>query len=255
MSKVNSNNIKVVIPARYASTRLPAKPTIPLHGTPMIVHVAKRVSEALPSIEVIVATDHPDVVEVVERAGLQTILTSTHHVSGTDRINEVACKYQWSEDTIVINVQGDEPLIEAELLQNFVQFCQSQATFTMASVMATVPSIEDVLNPNVVKVVVDNQQKALCFSRSAIPYIRDQAQDNWPLDIFKRHVGIYGYSVSVLSRLSIAQPSALETCEKLEQLRALDMDIPIYMMVWSGDIHGGVDTPEDVGRVERVLQL
>ncbi|MCP4881951.1 MAG: 3-deoxy-manno-octulosonate cytidylyltransferase [Gammaproteobacteria bacterium] len=247
------SKLKVVIPARYASTRLPGKPLVDLLGVPMVLRVVQRVQAALPTADVWVATDDQRIYDVVHEASCQVAMTRTDHASGTDRTAELASSLAWPDDSIIINVQGDEPLIEPLLLQQFAQFCAAQAAFTMASVMMDMAQQKEVHNPNVVKLVTDANGHALYFSRSAIPFVRDMPADQWPLGSFYRHVGIYAYRLCELKRLSTTPPCALEQSEKLEQLRALYLGIPIAMMHWQGALHGGIDSPEDVTRVQAIL--
>ena len=245
--------IKVVIPARYASTRLPGKPLVDLLGKPMVVRVAERVVAALPQADVWVATDDQRILEVVQAAGFQVAMTRNDHESGTDRTAEMAANLGWADDSIIINVQGDEPLIDPLLLQNFAEFCAGREPFTMASVMVDMETLADVHNPNVVKLVTDADSNALYFSRSAIPFVRDVDESEWPLAPFYRHVGIYAYRLKELKLLSVTEPCGLEQLEKLEQLRALYLGIDIAMMHWQGELHAGIDSPEDVTRVVEVL--
>ncbi len=249
-----TNNIKVVIPARYASTRLPGKPLVDLLGVPMVVRVAQRVQAALSMADVWVATDDQRILDVVTEAGLQVAMTRAEHESGTDRTAEIAASLEWPDDSIIINVQGDEPLIDPQLLQLFAEFCAGQTDFTIASVMVDVADLGEVHNANVVKLVTDDDNRALYFSRAGIPFVRDLAADKWPLALFKRHVGIYAYRLRELKLLSATPPCALEQLEKLEQLRALHLGIPIAMMYWQGELQAGIDSPEDVERVAGVLQ-
>ncbi len=174
------SKLKVVIPARYASTRLPGKPLVDLLGVPMVLRVVQRVQAALPTADVWVATDDQRIYDVVHEASCQVAMTRTDHASGTDRTAELASSLAWPDDSIIINVQGDEPLIEPLLLQQFAQFCAAQAAFTMASVMVDMAQQEEVHNPNVVKLVTDANGHALYFSRSAIPFLRDSLQVNGP---------------------------------------------------------------------------
>lgn len=248
------NNIKVVIPARYASTRLPGKPLQDLLGKPMVIRVVERVQSALPQADVWVATDDQRIYDVVSSAGMQVAMTCVDHESGTDRTAEMAEALAWPDDSIIINVQGDEPLIDPVLLQQFAEFCGSRGEFTMASVMVSMESAADVHNPNVVKLVTDANSNALYFSRSPVPYVRDLEQAAWPVDAFYRHVGIYAYRLCELKQLSATPPCALEQLEKLEQLRALWLGIPIAMLHWQGELHAGIDSLEDVERVVKVLQ-
>lgn len=250
----NMSKLKVVIPARYKSTRLPGKPLLDLMGKPMVVCVAERVQTALPQADVWVATDDQRIVDVVHQLGIQVAMTRADHASGTDRTAEMAAALAWPDDSMIINVQGDEPLIDPVLLQQFADFCTQQAAFRMASVMVDIASLDEVQNPNVVKLVVDANGHALYFSRSPVPFIRDLEASQWPLQAFYRHVGIYAYRLKELKQLSATPPCALEQWEKLEQLRALWLGIPIAMMHWQGPLHAGIDAPEDIARVEAVMQ-
>ena len=248
------NKIKVVIPARYASTRLLGKPLVDLLGKPMVVRVAERVTQALPQADVWVATDDERILAPVQAAGYQVAMTREDHESGTDRTAEMAANLGWADDSIIINVQGDEPLIDPVLLQQFMDFCASREPFTMASVMVDMESLEEVHNLNVVKLVTDANSNALYFSRSTIPFVRDVEADVWPLAPFYRHVGIYAYRSKELKRLANTPPCALEQLERLEQLRALYLGIDIAMLHWRGELHAGIDSPSDVERVLEVLK-
>lgn len=248
------NKIKVVIPARYASTRLPGKPLIDLLGKPMVVRVAERVAQALPQADVWVATDDERILNIVQASGYQVAMTREDHESGSDRTAEMAVNLGWADDSIIINVQGDEPLITPVLLQQFADFCASREPFTMASVMVDMESLDEVHNPNVVKLVTDANSNALYFSRSAIPFVRDVEADVWPLAPFYRHVGIYAYRLIELKQLANTPPCALEQLEKLEQLRASYLGIDIAMLHWQGELHAGIDSPADVERVLEVLK-
>ena len=248
------SNIKVVIPARYESSRLPGKPLLDLLNKPMVVRVAERVQEALPTADIWVATDDKRIFSVVSELGIQVAMTQPDHASGTDRTAEMAAALAWPDDSIIINVQGDEPLIDPLLLQQFADFCNQQSAFRMASVMVDVADSHEVQNPNVVKLVVDTNSHALYFSRSPIPFVRDKTDAEWSLQTFYRHVGIYAYRLLELKRLSSTPPCGLEQLEKLEQLRALWLGIPIAMMHWQGPLHAGIDAEEDVARVVAVMQ-
>jgi 3-deoxy-manno-octulosonate cytidylyltransferase (CMP-KDO synthetase) len=250
---LHSKKLKVVIPARYNSSRLPGKPLIDLYGKPMIIHVADRVRSALPSIEIWIATDDNQIKKTVENFGYSALMTSSNHESGSDRIAEVANKLKWADDTLIINVQGDEPLIETELLNSFAIFCSNNEALEMASVMAPIDSVKNIKDPNVVKVIVNNNGKAITFSRSPIPFFRDLSPNEWPAESYNRHVGIYAYRGSVLKKLASTSQCDIEKLEKLEQLRAVWLGYSISMMSWPVALDGGVDTADDVERVKKIL--
>ena len=252
MKSLNSK-IKVVIPARFDSSRLPGKPLIDLCGMPMVIRVANRVSEALPLADLWIATDDKRIEDVAIGYGYQVMLTNVAHKSGTDRIAEVTKKLGWPSDVTIINVQGDEPLINVSLLQKFAQFCVSNESLTMASVMVSVDCWQDINDPNVVKVTVNKAGHATAFSRSPIPYCRDVPLADWPIHLYNRHIGIYAYKAKVLTELSASPTSVLERLEKLEQLRALWLGFPISMLNWLEPIHAGVDCLDDVYRVRKIL--
>ncbi|WP_313950437.1 3-deoxy-manno-octulosonate cytidylyltransferase [Accumulibacter sp.] len=245
---------KVVIPARYASTRLPAKPLLDLGGKPMVVRVAERAILA-GAEEVVVATDHPQVLAAVERHGLRALLTRVDHASGTDRLAEVVDSAGWSDETIVVNVQGDEPLIDpAVIVQTAAQLAQSGAD--IATVAHPVTDAADFFNPNVVKVVFAATGDALYFSRAPIPYARDHfareaGGETLPAEMSAyRHVGLYAYRARFLRTYATLAPSPLESLEALEQLRALWHGFRISVAIAEQLPAAGVDTPADAQRVQ-----
>ena len=252
MKSLNSK-IKVVIPARFGSSRLLGKPLIDLCGMPMIIRVANRVSEALPLADLWIATDDKRIEDVAIGYGYQVMLTNVAHESGTDRIAEVTKNLGWSSDVTIINVQGDEPLIDVGLLKKFAQFCVINESLAMASVMVSVDCWQDINDPNVVKVTVNKAGQATAFSHSPIPYCRDVPLADWPIHLYNRHIGIYAYKASVLTELAASPTSVLERLEKLEQLRALWLGFPISMLNWLEPIHAGVDCLDDVNRVRKIL--
>ena len=250
---LHSKKLKVVIPARYNSSRLPGKPLIDLCGKPMIIHVADRVRCALPSIDIWIATDDGRIKRTVEYFGYGSLITSTRHESGSDRIAEIAKQLEWSDDSIIINVQGDEPLIESELLKAFAIFCSEIEALEMASVMGPMNSVSEINDPNVVKVLVNKNREAITFSRSPIPFFRDLSPTEWPVESYNRHIGIYAYRGSVLKKLASTSQCDIEKLEKLEQLRAVWLGYSISMMSWPVALDGGVDTADDVERVKKFL--
>lgn len=250
---VNSS-LKVVIPARFGSTRLPGKPLVNLAGKPMISWVWQRVANALPQAEIWVATDDERILEPLLAMDIKAALTSKAHESGTDRIAEVANNQGWSDSDLIINVQGDEPLIPETLLKAFADFCLYRPDFSMASVMTPISERSQIIDENIVKVITARNGNALAFSRSPLPFCRDSAVNKWPLEGFQRHIGIYAYMTKSLRILTSESPCLLERREKLEQLRALWVGIPIAMMSWDNPPPPGVDTPDDVERVTRLLR-
>lgn len=246
---------KVVIPARYASTRLPAKPLLDLGGKPMVARVAER---ALLSgaEEVWVATDHVEVQAAAELHGLSVLLTRADHPSGTDRLAEVVEQRGWDDETIVLNVQGDEPLIDPALIaQTARQLAESGAD--IATVAHPIDDAADFFNPNIVKVVCSAAGDALYFSRAPIPYARDHfareaGGETLPAGMpVYRHVGLYAYRVRFLRTYAKLAPSPLEGFEALEQLRALWHGCRISVAIADHLPAAGVDTPEDAERMRK----
>lgn len=245
---------KVVIPARYASTRLPAKPLLDLAGKPMVVRVAER---ALLSgaEEVVVATDHAEVAAAVERHGLRVLLTRAEHASGTDRLAEVIESSGWHDDTIVVNVQGDEPLIDPALIVRVaVELAGSGAE--IATLAHPLSEAAEFFNPNIVKVVLTASGDALYFSRAPIPYARDHfareaGGETLPIGMLAyRHIGLYAYRAHFLRTYTGLAPSPLESLEALEQLRALWHGLRVRVAIVDDLPSAGVDTPEDAHRVQ-----
>ncbi|MDX1376526.1 MAG: 3-deoxy-manno-octulosonate cytidylyltransferase [Burkholderiales bacterium] len=242
----------VVIPARYASTRFPGKPLADLGGKPMVVRVCERAG-ASGAASVHVATDDTRIAEAVEAHGFRALMTRADHASGTDRIAEAAAQLRLADDAIVVNVQGDEPLIAPALI---AQVAQTLARRTQAAVATACHPIRDAgsaFNPNVVKVVLDAKGDALYFSRAPIPWARDAyaggARTPPPGLPLYRHAGIYGYRVAFLRRYAALAPSPLETFEALEQLRVLWHGERIAVAVSTAEIPPGVDTPADLALV------
>lgn len=221
---------RVVIPARYASVRLPGKPLVDICGQPMLYWV-HQIAQQSGAAEVIVATDDERIVEAVQAFGGRARLTSLTHASGTDRIAEVAETGGWAEDDIVVNLQGDEPLMPAALLQQVAELLESHSSAAIATLASRMGSLAMMLDPNYVKVVTDAEGRALYFSRAPIPWGRDTAQAGMASQRgfagARRHVGLYAYRVGALRRLSMLPPSPLEQIERLEQLRALENGMEI----------------------------
>lgn len=245
----------VVLPARYASQRLPGKPLADLNGRPLILH-ACDCAKSSGAARVIVATDDARIQQVCEKAGIEVQMTAADHASGTDRIAEVAERLDWEDDELVVNLQGDEPMMPPECIEQTAQLLESGAD--MSTLCTPIHDLAEFMNPNVVKVVADGQGRALYFSRAPIPWNREGAASGIASQQHHqgalRHIGIYGYRVGALKRLSATPPCELEQLEKLEQLRALWLSMHIALDV-AREVPGpSVDTPEDLQRVAALLK-
>jgi 3-deoxy-manno-octulosonate cytidylyltransferase (CMP-KDO synthetase) len=247
---------KIVIPARYASTRLPGKPLADIAGKPMIVRVVEAVT-GCGADGIWVATDDPRVMEAVTAAGHQAVMTRADHPTGTDRIAEVAAQLGWGDDEIVVNVQGDEPLIDPALVTGVAQALGEDTGAAIATAAHTLTSAEEFFNPNVVKVVCDHVGRAHYFSRAPIPYARDAfaaSKDRLPEGFpALRHIGLYAYRVSFLCRYGSLPPAPTEQWESLEQLRAMWHGYAIRVLTCDQAPAAGVDTPEDLERIRRLF--
>lgn len=243
-----------IIPARYASTRLPGKPLLDIHGKPMVVHVMERARESGAS-RVIVATDHQEVARVVEAAGGEVCMTRADHQSGTERLAEVVEKYQFNDDDIIVNVQGDEPMIPPEIVRQVGENL-ANSTAGMATLAVPITDAEEAFNPNAVKVVMDAEGYALYFSRATIPWDRERyAQSREEIaDNLLRHIGIYAYRAGFIRRYVAWAPCPLEKIELLEQLRVLWYGEKIHVAVAQTVPSVGVDTPQDLARVRAAMQ-
>jgi 3-deoxy-manno-octulosonate cytidylyltransferase (CMP-KDO synthetase) len=242
----------VLIPARYASTRLPGKPLADIAGKPMVVRVAERARES-GAARVVVATDDERVRAAVRDHGIEALLTRADHPTGTDRLAEAAVALALAPDAIVVNVQGDEPLLEPALIAEMAGLLARHGDASIATACHAIDDPAEAFNPNVVKVVRDAQGYALYFSRATIPWARDAFGANRAtlpagLPIF-RHYGLYAYRVAFLSRYPTLAPAPIERFEALEQLRALWHGHRIVVAVTEGTPAPGVDTPEDLARV------
>jgi len=251
------SNYKIVIPARYGSSRLPGKPLIELAGKPMIQHVYER-ALATGIEDIVVATDDQRIFDVAKGFGANVVMTSVDHENGTERIAEVAAKLGWQADDVIVNVQGDEPLIPRELIELTAKGLLDNPQAGMASLCTPIRSADEAFDPNAVKTVLDNSGFAMYFSRAPIPWDRDlykHGQDEiTQLAPVYRHIGMYGYRVSFLQEYAKMEMTALEQAECLEQLRALCYGVKIHMAVIDQPPGHGVDTQEDVARVEAQIQ-
>jgi len=242
-----------IIPARFGSSRLPGKPLADINGKPMVVHVMERALES-GAKRVIVATDHPDVAKAVEAAGGEVCLTRPDHESGTERLAEVIELCQFADDEIIVNVQGDEPLIPPVIiLQVADNLANSEAG--MATLAVPIETAEEAFNPNAVKVVRDARGYALYFSRATIPWERERfaVSKETVGDTFLRHIGIYAYRAGFIRQYVKWEPSQLEHIELLEQLRVLWYGEKIHVDVAKAIPSVGVDTAEDLERVRAIL--
>ncbi|MFN7085009.1 MAG: 3-deoxy-manno-octulosonate cytidylyltransferase [Burkholderiales bacterium] len=257
----------VVIPARYASSRFPGKPLADIAGKPMVVRVAERASRS-GAAEVLVATDHPGIAAAVKQHGYEAVMTRSDHVSGTERVAEVSQRRGHDARHIVVNIQGDEPLIAPELIRTVAQNLYDHADAEVATACHPLENPPDIFNPHIVKVVCDRNGYALYFSRAPIPFARDafarlydpatgaHAGDIAALPAGMpayRHVGIYGYRAGFLARYPTLAPSPLEQFEALEQLRVLWHGYRISVTVSPHPSPPGVDTPEDLQRIVQLL--
>lgn len=253
-----SSGFRIVIPARFASSRLPGKPLADIAGKPMIVRVVEQVAGA-GADEVWVATDHDGVRAAVEAAGGRVVMTRADHPSGTDRLAEVASLLGWRDEDIVVNVQGDEPLIDVGIVAAVARELADDPEAAIATAAHPIHDVAEVFNPNVVKVVCDAQRRALYFSRAPIPWARDAWLDPAGRSALPaalpvlRHVGLYAYRVAFLRRYAELAPAPIEQWEALEQLRAMWHGYRIRVLGLDAAPAAGVDTPEDLERVRAVF--
>lgn len=246
---------KIVIPARYASTRLPGKPLLDIAGKPMIQHVYERAQESL-ATDIIIATDSEKIQAVALAFGADVCLTRSDHPSGTDRLAEVASLRQFNDDDIIVNVQGDEPCLPASLINQVAEDLQNYADADMATLYSQITQEKQVFDPNVVKVVMDARGYALYFSRAPIPWMRDHfdQQSTLPPELpHYRHIGLYGYRANFLKHYTELSPCILEQEESLEQLRAIYHGKKIHLSAAQISVGHGVDTQEDLIAVRQIL--
>jgi len=247
--------IRIVIPARYGSTRLPGKPLRLIAGRPMIEHVYER-ARAAGAAQVLIATDDERIVTAAAGFGATAIMTDPAHPSGTDRLAEVASRCGFADDDIVVNVQGDEPLLPTANVRQVAALLEATPDAAIATLSTPLEQPEDFGDPNVVKVAVGTRGLALYFSRAPIPWPRDarlQGGDGVPAGAL-RHIGLYAYRVAALRRLAALAPTPLEETERLEQLRALEHGLSIVVGQAAVVPGPGVDTAEDLARVERWIR-
>jgi len=247
----------VIIPARYASSRFPGKPLADIAGKPMVVHVAERAALS-GAAEVLVATDHPDIAAAVTRYGFEAVMTRGDHASGTDRVAEVAMQRGYGDQHIVVNLQGDEPLISPQLISEVAQCLFEHPDAAVSTACHPIHDAADIANPNVVKVTLDRQGYALYFSRAPIPYAREAFSGGITavpqgLPAY-RHIGIYGYRAGFLERYAQLEPSPLEQFEALEQLRVLWHGYKISVTITPDAAPPGIDTPGDLQRIKQLYK-
>lgn len=249
-------NFVVVIPARYASSRLPGKPLADIAGKPMVVRVAEQAAKS-GATEIWIATDHEGVANAVTQHGFDVLMTRPDHATGTDRIAEAAQQLGWADDTIVVNVQGDEPRIAPELIREVAFDLATHAQAAIATACHPIERDADFFDPNVVKVVIDREGYAMYFSRAPIPFARDQfrASNTLPRGLpAHRHIGIYAYRGAFLAAYASLAPSPIEQFEALEQLRAMWHGYRIAVAVTMHAPEAGVDTEADLERVRALYR-
>jgi 3-deoxy-manno-octulosonate cytidylyltransferase (CMP-KDO synthetase) len=242
---------KVVIPARYASTRLPGKPLLQIAGHPMLQYVHARAQQSGAS-EVIIATDDQRIMDAATGFDAAVRMTSSAHTSGTERLAEIAEMMAWDDQSVVVNVQGDEPLIPSALIRQVAEGLASHPDASVATLAYPIQDRDEVTDPHIVKVVLDKEGYALYFSRAPIPCQRDDSSRTGSV-VALRHIGLYAYRAGFLRHYKDLEPSPLEAIEKLEQLRVLWHGMRIHVEM-AGEIPGhGVDTESDLKRVEKIL--
>lgn len=246
----------VIVPARLASTRLPNKPLADIHGLPMVVRVAQRAAQSQ-AAQVVVAADSPEIVQACQNHGIRALLTQVDHPSGSDRLAEASALLGLGPNELVVNVQGDEPLINPLLIDQVAHLLVQRPMASMSTAAHEIQDVAEFINPNVVKVVVDQAQLALYFSRAPIPWWRDgfaHGIQALPTPAPLRHIGIYAYRVGFLQSFPSLPPAPIETGEALEQLRALWHGHKIAVHITPEAPGPGVDTPEDLERVRALLK-
>lgn len=256
MNMTRPSAYHIVIPARFASERLPGKVLLDLAGKPMLQHVWQRAVESS-ARSVVIATDDDSIVGAAKTFGAEVVLTRTDHQSGSDRIAECAAQLGWSDDHLVVNLQGDEPLMPPACLEQVAALLDVRADCEVASLYWPITEADEVLNPNAVKVVTDLQGRALYFSRSPIPFARShRCVDDALLSgiVWKRHLGLYAYRLGALRRYTSCATTPLENSERLEQLRIMEQGGRIALARACEFIPAGIDTEEDLERVRNILK-
>lgn len=250
-------SFRIVIPARFGSTRFPGKPLTPIMGRPLLQWVYERALGTGAEC-IVIATEDERIAAAARGFGAVVVMTAREHASGTDRIAEAVRILGWHDDVIVVNLQGDEPLMPATLPREVAGVLMNHPDAAIATLATPIESLEEFLDPNVVKVVIGEQGRALYFSRAPVPWSRDGAvagmasQRDYALA--RRHLGLYAYRVGALLRIAAMPVAPLEDCEKLEQLRALAAGLVIRVIDASEPVGADVNTPADIARVERVLR-
>jgi 3-deoxy-manno-octulosonate cytidylyltransferase (CMP-KDO synthetase) len=256
MNMATRSAYHIVIPARYASERLPGKVLIDLAGKSMLQHVWERACESAAET-VVIATDDERIVAVAESFGARVLMTSSDHQSGSDRIAECAVKLDWPDDHLVVNLQADEPLMPAVCLDQVSQLLDQRPDCEVASLFWPITEAKEVQNPNAVKVVTDSRGRALYFSRAPIPYVRACVDIDEAISAgfeWKRHLGLYAYRLEGLRRYTASPPTPLEQAERLEQLRMLEQGGRIALARACEFIPAGIDTPDDLDRVRLIIE-
>ncbi|QUY37952.1 3-deoxy-manno-octulosonate cytidylyltransferase [Acinetobacter junii] len=241
----------IVIPARFASSRLPAKPLLLIHGRPMILRVVDQAKKVEGFDDLCVATDDERIAEICRAEGVDVVLTSPDHPSGTDRLSEVARLKGWAEDDIIVNVQGDEPLLPAKLVKQVSQLLVDNPNCSMSTLCEPISALDEFQRDSIVKVVMSKHNEALYFSRATIPYDRDgakQKQQSMHSSAY-RHLGLYAYRVKLLQEYVTWDQGMLEKLESLEQLRVLENGHRIAIAIAEANLPPGVDTQEDLDRL------
>lgn len=244
----------IVIPARFASSRLPAKPLLLIHGRPMILRVVDQAKKVEGFDDLCVATDDERIAEICRAEGVDVVLTSPDHPSGTDRLSEVARLKGWAEDDIIVNVQGDEPLLPAKLVKQVSQLLVDNPNCSMSTLCEPISVLDEFQRDSIVKVVMSKHNEALYFSRATIPYDRDgakQKQQSMHSSAY-RHLGLYAYRVKLLQEYVTWDQGVLEKLESLEQLRVLENGHRIAIAIAEANLPPGVDTQEDLDRLNSI---
>ncbi|MFT0531384.1 3-deoxy-manno-octulosonate cytidylyltransferase [Castellaniella hirudinis] len=246
----------VVIPARAASTRLPGKPLLDLAGLPMVVRTARRAAQS-GARRVLIATDHADILQAAAQHHIEALMTRADHPTGTDRLAEVVQTLSLPDEAVVVNVQGDEPLIDPRLIDAVAALLQRHPDAAITTCAAPITQADTLFDPNAVKVVCDHRQRALYFSRAPIPWARDALADGGrrlaPGLPARHHIGLYAYRAGFLKSFPQLPPGQLERTESLEQLRALEQGFSIYVHPTPTHPAAGVDTAQDLARVRALL--